>query len=50
MSVWLVAVLTEERRMFHQLIVERDPSQRVFLKGRMKRITEFDRAIQGMVV
>lgn len=43
MGPWLLLALAEERRMFYRLIVERDPSQRVFLKGWMNRVTEFDR-------
>lgn len=42
MGPWLVAALAEERRMFYRLIVDRDPSQRVFLKGWMNRVAEFD--------
>lgn len=42
MGPWLLAALAEERRMFYRLIVERDPSQRVFFKGWMKRVAEFD--------
>lgn len=43
MGPWLLLALAEERRMFYRLIVERDPSQRVFLKGWMNRVAEFDR-------
>lgn len=42
MGPWLLAALAEERRMFYRLIVERDPSQRVFFKGWMNRVAEFD--------
>jgi len=42
MGPWLLAALAEERRMFYRLIVERDPSQRVFFNGWMKRVAEFD--------
>jgi hypothetical protein len=42
MGPWLLTALAEERRMFYRLIVERDPSQRVFLKGWMRRVAEFD--------
>ncbi|MGI9510303.1 MAG: glycoside hydrolase family 108 protein [Geminicoccaceae bacterium] len=42
MGPWLLAALAEERRMFYRLIVARDPSQRVFLKGWMNRVAEFD--------
>ena len=46
MGPWLLSALTEERRMFYRLIVERDPSQRVFLKGWMNRVAEFDLGIE----
>jgi lysozyme family protein len=42
MGPWLLAALAEERRMFYRLIVERDPTQRVFLRGWMRRVAEFD--------
>lgn len=42
MGPWLLAALAEERRMFYRLIVERDPSQRVFFNGWMNRVSEFD--------
>ena len=48
MGPWLLAALAEERRMFYQLIVERDPSQRVFLKGWMRRVAEFDHRREGV--
>jgi lysozyme family protein len=48
MGPWLLAALVEERRMFYRLIVERDPSQRVFFKGWMNRIAEFDHLLEGM--
>lgn len=48
MGLWLLAALAEERRMFYRLIVERDPSQRVFLKGWMKRVAEFDHRTEGL--
>jgi lysozyme family protein len=48
MGPWLLAALAEERRMFYRLIVERDPSQRVFLKGWMNRVAEFDRRAEGV--
>ncbi|MGI9452909.1 MAG: glycoside hydrolase family 108 protein, partial [Geminicoccaceae bacterium] len=47
MGPWLLAALAEERRMFYRLIVEKDPSQRVFLKGWMNRLAEFDQMIEG---
>lgn len=49
MGPWLLAALVEERRIFYRLIVERDPSQRVFFQGWMNRVAEFDQAIEGMV-
>jgi lysozyme family protein len=49
MGPWLLAALAEERRMFYRLIVDRDPSQRVFFKGWMNRLAEFDQMIEGMV-
>ncbi|MGI9501561.1 MAG: glycoside hydrolase family 108 protein [Geminicoccaceae bacterium] len=49
MGDWLVAALAEERRMFYRLIVERDPSQRVFLAGWMNRVAEFDTDSESMV-
>jgi lysozyme family protein len=47
MGPWLLPALAEERRMFYRLIVERDPSQRVFLKGWMNRVAEFDQQTEG---
>ncbi len=49
MGPWLLAALAEERRMFYRLIVDRDPSQRVFFKGWMNRLAEFDRMIERLV-
>ena len=49
MGPWLLAALAEERRMFYRAIVERDPSQQVFLKGWMNRLAEFDRMIERLV-
>ncbi len=46
MGPWLLAALAEERRMFYRLIVERDPTQRVFLRGWMKRVAEFDHRLE----
>ncbi|MGI9501033.1 MAG: glycoside hydrolase family 108 protein [Geminicoccaceae bacterium] len=46
MGPWLLAALAEERRMFYRLIVERDPSQHVFLKGWMNRVAEFDHRVE----
>jgi len=48
MGPWLFAALAEERRMFYRLIVERDPSQRVFFNGWMKRVAEFDQRRERM--
>lgn len=48
MGPWLIAALAEERRMFYRLIVERDPSQKVFLRGWMNRVAEFDRRREGV--
>ena len=42
MGPWFLAALAEERRIFYRLIVERDPSQRVFFNGWMNRVAEFD--------
>lgn len=49
MGDWLLAALAEERRMFYQQIVDHDPTQRVFLKGWMNRLAEFDRKVEGLV-
>jgi lysozyme family protein len=49
MGPWLLAALAEERLMFYRQIVERDPSQQVFLKGWMNRLAEFDRMIERLV-
>lgn len=49
MGIWFVAALTEERRMFYRLIVQRNPSQRVFLKGWMNRLAEFDQTLERVV-
>lgn len=48
MGPWLLAALSEERRMFYRIIVERDPSQQVFLKGWMNRVAEFDQRTEGV--
>jgi lysozyme family protein len=48
MGSWLLAALIEERRMFYRLIVVRDPSQRVFLKGWMNHIADFDHRAEGV--
>ena len=41
MGDWLLAALVEERRNFYLALVERDPEQRVFLKGWLNRLAEF---------
>lgn len=41
MGTVLLDALIEERRNFYLLIVEANPSQRVFLKGWMNRVNEF---------
>lgn len=41
-DVFLEALL-EERRNFYRLIVERQPSQKVFLNGWMNRVKEFEK-------
>lgn len=41
MGEWMVVALVEERRMFYLKIVERDESQRVFLKGWLARANSF---------
>jgi lysozyme family protein len=43
MGDWLLAALVEERRNFYLALVERHPEQRVFLKGWLCRLAEFDR-------
>jgi len=48
MGAWLLAALAEERRMFYRLIVERNPSQKVFLKGWLRRVAEFDHRDEGL--
>jgi lysozyme family protein len=42
MGDWLLAALVEERRNFYLALVERRPEQRVFLKGWLNRLAEFD--------
>jgi lysozyme family protein len=42
MRDWLLAALVEERRNFYYALVERDPSQRVFLEGWLNRLAEFE--------
>lgn len=45
MGVVLLKALFEERRNFYRIIVEASPSQRVFLKGWMNRVDEFEREL-----
>jgi lysozyme family protein len=49
MGEWLLAALVEERRNFYLALVERDPSQRVFLKGWLNRLAEFDVPMERLV-
>jgi lysozyme family protein len=42
MKDWLLAALVEERRNFYRAVVERDPSQAVFLERWLARLREFD--------
>jgi lysozyme family protein len=44
MGDWLLAALVEERRNLYVALVERHPEQRVFLKGWLSRLAEFDRS------
>jgi len=41
----LLKALLEERRRFFQALVDKDPSQKVFLAGWMNRVKEFDTEI-----
>jgi lysozyme family protein len=43
MGDWLLAALVEERRNFYLALVERHPEQRVFLRGWLSRLAEFER-------
>ena len=45
----LTRYLIEERRRFYHAIVERSPSQAVFLDGWLARLHEFDPAMEGIV-
>jgi lysozyme family protein len=49
MGAWLLAALVEERRNFYVALVERDPGQRVFLRGWLNRLTEFDVPMERLV-
>jgi lysozyme family protein len=49
MGDWLLAALVEERRNFYYALVERDPAQRVFLKGWLNRLAEFDVPMERLV-
>ena len=49
MGDWLLAALVEERRNFYVALVERDPGQRVFLKGWLNRLAEFDVPMERLV-
>jgi len=49
MKDWLLAALVEERRNFYCAIVERDPSQAIFLDGWLARLREFDLPMERLV-
>ena len=49
MGEWLLAALVEERRDFYLAVVERDPGQRVFLRGWLHRLAEFDVPMDRLV-
>jgi lysozyme family protein len=49
MGDWLLAALVEERRNFYLALVQRDPGQRVFLRGWLNRLAEFDVPMEGLV-
>jgi lysozyme family protein len=49
MKDWLLAALVEERRNFYCAIVERDPSQAIFLDGWFTRLREFDLPMERLV-
>jgi len=45
MGEMFLKALIEERRNFYRLIVEANPSQKVFLKGWMNRVDEFEKGV-----
>ena len=49
MGDWLLAALVEERREFYFALVERHPEQRVFLRGWLNRLAEFDVPMERLV-
>ena len=49
MKDWLLAALVEERRNFYRAIVERDPSQAIFLDGWLARLRAFDPPMERLV-
>jgi hypothetical protein len=49
MGDWLLAALVEERRNLYLALVERQPEQRVFLRGWLSRLAEFDRSAASRV-
>jgi lysozyme family protein len=49
MGDWLLAALVEERRDFYLALVARDPAQRVFLRGWLNRLAEFDVPMERLV-
>lgn len=49
MGDWLLAALVEERRNFYLALVERDPEQRVFLRGWLNRLAEFEVPMERLV-
>ena len=49
MGDWLLAALVEERRNFYLALVARYPEQRVFLKGWLNRLAEFEVPVEQLV-
>jgi lysozyme family protein len=49
MGDWLLAAVVEERRNFYIALVQRDPAQRVFLRGWLNRLAEFDVPMERLV-
>jgi lysozyme family protein len=49
MGDWLLAALVEERRNFYLALVERHPEQRVFLRGWLNRLAEFEVPMERLV-